>query len=208
MKDKDRQELLKKLKDEQRGLTSELKNIEEHGLNEAMSESLGELSLYDNHPADVGQELFERSKDIGLKDNLRLMLDSVDKALTKLQDNKYGICEKCGSEIPLERLKVIPWAEKCLNCQAESEEADDFPRPLEEEILSAPFERTFLDAADYTGFDGEDAVQAVFRYGSSDSPQDLPGTTDYKDLYPDNNEHQGIVQPTDAIPASKEKAEP
>lgn len=206
MKEQDRQQLVQKLQQERKGLLAQIANLEEHGLNMAMSQSLGELSMYDNHPADVGQELFERSKDIGLEDNARIMLESVDAALTKINSSQYGICEKCGLEIALERLEVIPWATKCLSCQQETEEMDDFPRPLEEELLSPPFERTFLDEADYTGFDGEDAVQAVLRYGSSDSPQDIPGTTDYKNLYPNHSEHQGIVERTDAIPA--ENAEP
>jgi YteA family regulatory protein len=208
MKKHDLQELAKKLKQERKGLLAQIETLEENGLNMSMSQSLGELSMYDNHPADVGQELFERSKDIGLQDNARIMLESVNAALARIEENKYGICEKCGHEIALERLQVIPWAGKCLSCQQESEESDDFPRPLEEEILSPPFERTFLDKADYTGFDGEDAVQAVLRYGSSDSPQDIPGTADYKALYPNSDEHQGIVERTDAIPAKAEEAEP
>ena len=51
------------------------------------------------------------------------------------------------------------------------------------------------------GFDGEDALQDVLKYGSSDTPQDLPGTHDYKELFPDSNEHEGIVEKSDAIPA-------
>ncbi|MCE5284733.1 MAG: TraR/DksA C4-type zinc finger protein [Pelosinus sp.] len=208
MKEEDCQELAEKLRQEHAMLLAQIESLEENGLNEAMSQSLGELSMYDNHPADVGQELFERSKDIGLQDNARIMLESVDKALAKIHDTQYGICEKCGQKIALERLQAIPWADKCLACQEASEESDDFPRPLEEELLSPPFTRSFLDRADYTGFDGEDAVQAVLRYGSSDSPQDIPGTTDYKALYPNHHEHQGIVERTDAIPASTQEAEP
>lgn len=207
MKGQELLQLRQKLRQERSNLITQIRNLEENGLDKAMSQSLGELSMYDNHPADVGQELFERSKDIGLQDNARIMLESVDRALAKFEDKGYGICEKCGQEIALERLEAIPSAAKCLNCQTESEEADDFPRPLEEEILSPPFNRTFLDNADYTGFDGEDAVQAVLRYGSSDSPQDIPGTTDYKALYPNHDEHQGIVERTDAIPAT-DNAEP
>ena len=36
--------------------------------NEPLKESVGELSGYDNHPADLGAETFERAKDLGLKE--------------------------------------------------------------------------------------------------------------------------------------------
>lgn len=198
-----RQLLKGKLQKEHKDLAMQISSIEEHGLNASMSESLGELSMYDNHPADVAAEMFERSKDIGLQDNARIMLEEVDRALEKINNNTYGYCERCGQEIDFERLKAVPWAENCLKCQQQIDIDDDFLRPLEEEILSPPLKRTFLDNTDYTGFDGEDAAQAVFRYGSSDSPQDIPGAHDYKDLYPNNDEHEGIVERTDAIPAGK-----
>lgn len=208
MEEKERAKLASMLREERQGLLDQISAIEEHGLSEAMSQSLGELSMYDNHPADVGAELFERSKDIGLQDNARIMLNGVEEALNKMADNRYGICEKCGHEIAVARLEAIPWAAKCLNCQQMTEESDDMPRPLEEELLSPPFKRTFLDEADYTGLDGEDAMQAVLQYGSSDSPQDIPGAHDYQDLYPNSSEHHGLVERTDAIPAVAEEAEP
>jgi len=38
------------------------------------------------------------------------------------------------------------------------------------------------------------------KFGSSDTPQDIPGTDDYQALFPNSNEHQGLVEKTDAIP--------
>ena len=55
---------------------------------------------------------------------------------------------------------------------------------------------------DSVGFDGEDALQAVMRYGSSDTPQDIPGSHDYKDLFLNSDETAGIVDPADAITRS------
>ena len=37
--------------------------------------------------------------------------------LEKIKKGKYGICEKCGKEIPLERLEVSPEARFCLKCE-------------------------------------------------------------------------------------------
>lgn len=192
---------VERLKKEKEILIAQISELEKTGLGDTMSDSLGELSVYDNHPADIGDELFERSKDLALRDNAHLMLENIEKALKKVEDGTYGYCEDCGRKIPDERLEAIPWANKCIHCQKKSEEEDVTPRPVEEEILEHPFHRSFLDSSDYTGFDGEDSLQSVMRFGSSDTPQDIPGSYDYKVLFPNSNEHSGIVDHADAVPS-------
>ncbi len=187
---------------EKERLVKQISRLEESGIGDTMSDSVGELSVYDNHPADLGDELFERSKDTALRDNAHILLENVEEALKKIDNGTYGICDKCGKQIPLARLEAVPWADECIDCQREDEVFDPTPRPVEEEILEPPFHRTFLDTAafDFVGFDGEDALQAALKYGSSDSPQDIPGSYNYKSLFPNSNEHQGIVERSDAIP--------
>lgn len=48
--------------------------------------------------------------------NLELRLQNINSALEKIKNNKYGICEKCKKEIPIERLKISPEARFCLKC--------------------------------------------------------------------------------------------
>lgn len=177
--------------------------LENDGLRSALSNTTGELSSYDNHPGDLGSETFERGKDLGLRDNERVLLRSVERALEKIHHGTYGRCDHCGSEISQERLEALPWASQCIKCQQLLDQNDVTPRPLEEAILTPPFQRNFLDSAsrDFVGYDGEDALQDVMRYGSSDTPQDIPGSEDYESLFLNSNEHQGIVETTDAIPA-------
>lgn len=184
-------------------LIREITRLEETGIGDTMSDSVGELSVYDNHPADLGDELFERSKDVALRDNAHILLEEVEEALSKIIDETYGYCSRCGRPIALERLEALPWATHCVSCQQREEVESPTPRPLEEEVLAPPFHRTFLDTAkfDNVGFDGEDALQGVLRWGSSDSPQDIPGSYDYKALWPNSNEHQGIVDRMDAVPS-------
>lgn len=193
------------LLDAKERLMKEISRLEETGIGDTMSDSVGELSVYDNHPADLGDELFERSKDVALRDNAHILLEEVEEALTKMIDETYGLCSKCGRPIGLERLEALPWATHCVECQRLEEVKDYSPRPLEEEVLAPPFHRTFLDTASFNnvGFDGEDALQSVLRFGSSDSPQDIPGSYDYKALWPNSNEHQGIVDRADAIPSER-----
>ena len=44
-------------------------------------------------------------------------LTQVQAALKRLDEGKYGICSRCGNEINRERLKAIPYAALCVNCQ-------------------------------------------------------------------------------------------
>lgn len=184
-------------------LSKEISNLERTGLGDTMADSVGELSVYDNHPADIGDELFERSKDVALRDNAHVLLEQAESALQRIEAGTYGICEACGHAIPAERLQIVPEAAYCIECQQVNDGREISRRPLEEAVLAPPFGRTFLDTSktEFVGFDGEDALQAVLKYGSSDTPQDIPETHDYQELFPNSNEHEGIVETSDAIPA-------
>jgi DnaK suppressor protein len=50
-------------------------------------------------------------------------LTQVQAALKRLDAGKYGICARCGNEINPERLKAIPYAALCVNCQQRFERA-------------------------------------------------------------------------------------
>lgn len=87
---------------------------EVEGAHEAESESISELASHDQHPADLGTETFEREKDLSLLEQLEAELDDLDRALAKLEDGTYGVCEACGKEIPAERLEALPGARLCV----------------------------------------------------------------------------------------------
>jgi RNA polymerase-binding transcription factor DksA len=42
----------------------------------------------------------------------------IDRALEKLADGTYGRCDSCSGEIAPERLEALPWATRCIACQA------------------------------------------------------------------------------------------
>src|SRR5262245_11570622 len=44
-------------------------------------------------------------------------LRQIQSALERIATGDYGICIRCGAEIPRERLDVYPTAERCLSCQ-------------------------------------------------------------------------------------------
>lgn len=188
-------------------LEKQMETLIEEGA-ESLKESVGELTSYDNHPADLGAETFERAKDLGLKGNTKVLLMKVNHALDRINNGTYGICEKCGKDIAIDRLNALPYTTFCLDCkEAEERPGDHNKRPIEEERLGFPFGRTFNDGTNKVIYDGEDAWQEVARYGTSDSPQDIPGAVDYTESYVDGNEQRGIVEESDAIIDEDDKNE-
>lgn len=91
------------------------------GLDESEADSLGELSSYDQHQADVGTETFEREKDLSILEQVEAELADVEHALRRLDDGTYGTCEVCGGAIPDERLEAMPATRLCLEHRAEAE---------------------------------------------------------------------------------------
>ena len=56
----------------------------------------------------------ERLNRVGTARELDAMLRDVDRALRKLEDGTYGICDRCGRLIPEERLEARPWSVLCV----------------------------------------------------------------------------------------------
>jgi YteA family regulatory protein len=161
------------------------------GFEESLTGSTQELSAYDNHPADLGTETYERGKDLRLQDAKRLLRAKIDEALERIDRGDYGSCMVCGEEIPLARLEALPYAVNCLACQErlEKEENRRSERPVEEEILDAHLTDP---GGDDPGLDREEIQEQLYRYGTADSPQDLGGEESYNELYTD--EPLGVVE--------------
>jgi len=84
-------------------------------------DGLSELSLADQHPADLGTEMFEREKDLSILERVDAELADVDRALRRIDDGTYGACEACGREIAKARLEIKPEARFCVDDQAAAE---------------------------------------------------------------------------------------
>jgi DnaK suppressor protein len=67
--------------------------------------------------------VMDLSEDISLKQlsTHRETLIKIDAALRKLQEGTYGKCEDCGDEVSEERLKIMPFAIYCRDCQEKRE---------------------------------------------------------------------------------------
>lgn len=161
---------------------------------EHYKESMGELSSYDNHPADEGSALYEREKDIALSEHYRNELNNITKALDAIQDGTYGKCEVCGKEIALQRLEALPTTTYCI--EHTPDQITSHERPLEEGVLMPPFGKFDMDEQDESVvYDAEDSWQEVSSWGTSETPSDFIGGEDhYNDVYIESDENVGYVE--------------
>lgn len=108
----DMEKFRKQLLKERERLESEMKVT-----NSDLADQGSDLANYDNHPADSASDTYERTKDYALNENFRNMLEQIDEALRKIDDGTYGQCDRCGGAINPQRLKAIPYATLCIDCQ-------------------------------------------------------------------------------------------
>jgi RNA polymerase-binding protein DksA len=74
-----------------------------------------------NDQADVGSTTLERDHEMSLANNARDMLDQIERALAKIDDGTYGVCESCGNAIGKGRLQAFPRATLCVSCKEREE---------------------------------------------------------------------------------------
>ena len=53
-------------------------------------------------------------------------LGQIDRALARLKQGTYGLCESCAAKIPVGRLNALPYSTLCINCQREMEQYPDW----------------------------------------------------------------------------------
>lgn len=104
------------------------------GLREQEVQRLKELvrneAVLSDQPA-PGDEIDEAQRDEDMDLNVSLIekteerLTAIRSAFERLDDGDYGICEECGDEISFERLRAMPMACCCVDCQAQAEASKD-----------------------------------------------------------------------------------
>ncbi|TLY28858.1 MAG: RNA polymerase-binding protein DksA [Nitrospirae bacterium] len=63
-----------------------------------------------------------------LKEREQKLLKKIDEALDRMETNTYGICERCGQEIPYKRLKARPVTTLCIECKTLQEQEERIRR--------------------------------------------------------------------------------
>lgn len=106
-------------------------------LTEMLDEALkqGEMTLEDMtdnnencaDPADRATVESDRSFTLRIRDRERQLIKKIKGALTRIDDGVYGVCEECGEDIGVLRLKARPVTKLCINCKSR-QEADEHLR--------------------------------------------------------------------------------
>ncbi len=76
---------------------------------------------YHDHMADDATDVMDQTTRAALRRHLEVRLQQVEAALQRMEAGTYGICQACGRPIDIARLKAIPFAELCLECQSKRE---------------------------------------------------------------------------------------
>lgn len=98
-------------------LTREL-SISAKGLQDMLRDNVDGAG---NDQADVGSKGLERDAEMSLAANQRELLLQTEKALRRLDDGTYGVCESCGEPIGKMRLMAFPRATLCMPCKKREE---------------------------------------------------------------------------------------
>jgi DnaK suppressor protein len=83
--------------------------------------SVDESKGYSQHQADEGTDDFNRTISLEVTSKEFNILRQIDRALEKIEENTYGICDITGEEIPIARLEAIPYATMTVKAQEKLE---------------------------------------------------------------------------------------
>lgn len=88
-------------------------------------DSAGERAGMATHMADLGTDNFRHELELGLLSEEVDVLEMIDEAIQRVEDDEYGICLDCGCEISRGRLEVKPYAKFCTKCKTRRESVED-----------------------------------------------------------------------------------
>ena len=92
-----------------------------HQLAELGADANGELTGdmdYGDAFADAGAATAERTETMGIIENLKIHLDGVDGAISRIDEGTYGVCTVCGKYISEDRMLYRPASSQCISCKS------------------------------------------------------------------------------------------
>ncbi len=116
-------------------LLGDVDHMSEGALDNSRQDSAGELSSMPIHMADVGTDNYEKEFTIGLIESDRKLLKNIDRALNKVKEGTYGVCEVTGKFIGRARLTAKPEARYHI----------EFAQKLEQGLVELPDENGNID---------------------------------------------------------------
>ncbi|MCE5300415.1 MAG: TraR/DksA family transcriptional regulator [Spirochaetia bacterium] len=71
--------------------------------------------------ADTATNAYDKDIHLELTEKNKKMLIDIEDALNKIEEGRFGKCERCARDISIERLKVLPFSKLCIKCQSGTE---------------------------------------------------------------------------------------
>jgi RNA polymerase-binding protein DksA len=112
------QPLLRMLQDRRNEITGQVNHLEQD-----LKEEIADNQNIPGDMADHGSGELNQHLSVTLMENDRIELERIEKAIGRIEQGNYGDCEGCGKTIPMNRLKALPWATRCITCQSRAESA-------------------------------------------------------------------------------------
>lgn len=128
MDEKQRKQIEERLLEERQERLQALADLDDR-FRERMEGDDGDLTNYPLHMADEGTDTMEQEKQSLMVHQEGEQLVAIDDALRQLykEPESFGKCANCGTEITMERLDLVPWANLCISCQEEAESGAGAP---------------------------------------------------------------------------------
>jgi DnaK suppressor protein len=102
------EELRAQLSHSLKGTTAEVKTADE-------------ATGYSQHQADQGTDNFDRTISLEVTSREYGILRQIERALEKIEENTYGVCDITGEDIPVPRLDAVPYANMTVKAQEQIE---------------------------------------------------------------------------------------
>lgn len=96
----------------------------EKNLKDALNESNGLMDSGVSDDVDIANINTDQLIEQSISNQQRLELNEIDRALSKIFNGSYGVCEMCDEEIDISRLRVKPHARYCIDCREIAEKTN------------------------------------------------------------------------------------
>lgn len=110
-------EVRKELEAEAAGLREDISTAESE-IAARLGDAVGDAG---DDSADAGAKTFQREHELALTQNARELLAQIERALARIEEGSYGVCESCGEPIGKARLQAFPRAVLCVGCKQREE---------------------------------------------------------------------------------------
>ncbi len=87
----------------------------------SLKEASGDLSSYTYHMADMASDSYDRELSLNIASGEQELIYEIDDALKRISEGSFGKCLSCSKKIPAKRLKALPYAKYCVQCQSKEE---------------------------------------------------------------------------------------